>query len=472
MKEKLKKIAENIYELPKEGKMLVPAIIFASEKLIEKIKLDKTLEQAKNMAMMPGVVEKVVVLPDAHQGYGACIGGVSAYDLKEGVISPGQCGYDINCGVRILTTNISKKDFLKKREEILKEIQKNIPSGVGEKSDLKLSDEDLNKVLNNGVKWAVEKGYATKEDMENTEDNGFLEGDASKVSQRAKARGRSQLGTLGAGNHFLEVLEIESIFDDKTAKVFGLDKENVVIMVHTGSRGLGHQVASDYIMSMEKEYGWKNLPDRELICAPINSKLGKDYLSAMYAAANFAFANRQIITYQIRKSFEKFFPKGKISLIYDIAHNIIKFEEHLVNGKKQKVCIHRKGATRSFGPGNKEIPKKYQKVGQPIFIPGSMGTFSHILVGTNESEKISFSSTAHGAGRLLSRHYAIQNIKSEQVHKELKAKDIMIRGGSRNGLVEEAPEAYKDVDEVVRVSHDLKIGNKVARLKPLAVMIG
>lgn len=468
----IKKISENVWEIEKTGKMNVPAIVFASDKLMEKIKLDNTIEQAKNVACLPGIIEKSITLPDMHSGYGFPIGGVAIFDLEKGIVSPGGVGYDINCGVRILTTNISKKDFLKKRELILKELQKNIPSGVGVKSDLKLSDADLDEVLNKGVKWAVEKRYATKEDMENTENLGSLEGDASKVSQKAKSRGRSQLGTLGAGNHFLEVLEVESTFDDKTAKVFGLDKENVVIMIHTGSRGLGHQVASDYIMLMEKEYGWKNLPDRELICAPINSKLGKDYFGAMYAAANFAFTNRQLITYQARKSFEKFFPKAKISLIYDIAHNIAKFESHIVDGKMQKVCIHRKGATRSFGPGNKELPKKYQKTGQPIFIPGSMGTFSYVLVGTNESEKISFSSTAHGAGRLHSRHYMIENIDSEKVHKELKEKDIMVRGGSRKGFVEEAPEAYKDVDEVVRVSHDLGIGNKVARLKPLAVMIG
>jgi len=470
-KEKLKKIAENIYELPKEGKMLVPVRLYVSDKLLEAVE-ENAINQSVSVSQLPGIVERSIALADMHSGYGFPIGGVAIFDLEKGIVSPGGVGYDINCGVRILTTNISKKEFLKKRELILKEFRDNIPSGVGVKSNLKLSDSDLDEVLNTGVNWAVKNGYATKEDMENTEDSGSLKGDASKVSQKAKSRGRSQLGTLGAGNHFLEVLEVDTVFDEKTAKVFGLNKENMVIMIHTGSRGLGHQVASDYIMAMEKEYGWKNLPDRELICAPIFSKLGKDYFSAMCAASNFAFVNRQIITFQVRKSFEKFFPKVKIPLIYDVAHNIVKFEYHLVNGKMQKVCIHRKGATRSFGPGNKELSKKYQKTGQPIFIPGSMGTFSYILVGTNDSEKISFSSTAHGAGRLLSRHSAVQNINSEKVHKKLKEKDIMVCGGTRKGFVEEAPEAYKDVDEVVQVSHDLKIGNKVARLKPLAVMIG
>lgn len=468
----IKKIADNTWEIEKERKMNVPAVVFASDKLFEKIKLDKTLQQAENVASLPGILEKEVTLPDAHQGYGFPIGGVAVFDKEKGIVSPGGVGYDINCGVRILTTNISKKEFLKKREQILMEIKKNTPSGLGVKSNLNLSDQDLNEVLNTGIKWALKKNYATPEDIENTENHGSLEGNAKKVSQKAKSRGRAQLGTLGSGNHFLEILEVESIFNQKVAEAFSLNKNNVVVMIHTGSRGLGHQVASDYIHLMEKEYGWKNLPDRELIHAPINSKLGKDYFGAMYAAANFAFTNRQIITYQIRKSFSKLFPEAKLSLLYDIAHNIAKFESHIINGKKQKTCIHRKGATRSFGPGNKEIPKKYQKTGQPIFIPGSMGTFSYILVGTNESEKISFSSTAHGAGRLLSRHKAIETLKSEEIDKELKSKNIMIRGGSRKGMLEEAPEAYKNVDEVVQVSHDLKIGLKVARLKPLAVLIG
>lgn len=470
---KIEKISEYIWEIQKTGKMNVPVRIFASEEILEKIKNDKTLDQAINMATMQGVVKNIIVLPDAHQGYGACIGGVAAYDLKEGVISPGEIGYDLNCGVRLLASNISKEEFMKKRKEVLNQLSRDVPSGVGRDSQLKLSDEELNDVLNKGVNWAVEKGYATKNDIENIEDNGCIEGaDASKVSPRAKARGRSQLGTLGSGNHFLEIQEVESIFDEKTAKAFGLKKGQIVIMLHCGSRGLGHQTASDYIMKMEKEYGWEHLPDRELICAPIDSSLGKDYTAAMRAAANFAFVNRQLITYQIRKSFDKFFEKAELKIVYDICHNIAKFEEHSVNGKKCELCVHRKGATRSFGPGRKEIPLKYRKIGQPIFIPGSMGTFSYVLIGTKKAEELSFASTAHGAGRVLSRSYAIKNLKVEDLKKEMEEKDVMLKAGSMRGALEEAPAAYKDVNEVARVSDALGIGQLVARLKPLAVVKG
>ncbi len=469
----IKKIAENIWEIEKEGRMNVPALVFASDSLMEKIKLDKTLEQAKNVACLPGIIEKSLTMPDAHQGYGFPIGGVAAFDIKKGVVSPGGVGYDILCGVRLLTTNVKKSDFLSKREQVLNELYKNVPSGVGEGGEFKLSDKDINEVLKKGSSWALEKSYATQDDIEKTEDNGCIkEADPTKVSQKAKARGRNQLGTLGAGNHFLEVQEIDTIHDEKIAEVFGINKENVVVLIHTGSRGLGHQTASDYIQKMEKEYGWKHLPDRELIAAPIESELGKDYIGAMSAAANFAFCNRQLITYQIRKSFQKYFPKAEIKVVYDIAHNIAKFEELEINGKKQILCIHRKGATRSFGPGRKEIPEVYRKIGSPIFIPGSMGTYSYVLIGTKKAEEVSFASTAHGAGRVLSRTYAKKNISPEHLKQELKSKDIAIKAGSIKGMLEEAPEAYKDVNEVVRVSHELGIGNLVARLKPLAVVKG
>ena len=470
---KIKKISENVWEIEKEGKMNVPAIIFASDSLMGKIKLDKTLEQAKNVAELPGIIKQVVVMPDAHQGYGLPIGGVIAFHAEKGIISPGAVGYDILCGVRLLTTNIKKSDFLKKRDQVLKELYKNIPSGVGEESELKLSDKQIDEVLQKGSHWALENGYANAEDIENTEDNGCIQGaDPKKVSQKAKGRGRKQLGTLGAGNHFLEVQEIDTIHDEKIAEIFNLNKENVTVMIHTGSRGLGHQTASDYIQKMEKEYGHSHLPDRELAYAPLESELGKDYRAAMAAAANFAFTNRQLITHQIRKSLKKFFMKSKIDVVYDIAHNIAKFEEFTIDGKKQTLCVHRKGATRSFGPGRKEIPEKYRKIGCPIFIPGSMGTYSYVLVGTKKAEEISFASTAHGAGRLLSRTYAKNNITPEHLQQELKEHNVAIKAGSIKGLLEEAPEAYKDVNEVVRVSHELGIGNLVARLKPLAVMKG
>ncbi|MBU0906596.1 MAG: RtcB family protein, partial [Nanoarchaeota archaeon] len=439
----------------------------------EKISQDKTLEQVKNVACLPGIVEKSIALPDSHQGYGFCVGGVAAFDIKKGIISPGGIGYDINCGVRLLRTNLTKLDFLKKRTHILKELNDNIPSGVGRGSKLKLSDSELDEVLLKGSQWCLEKSYATEKDIAHTENSGMIENsNPKKVSQKAKARGRSQLGTIGAGNHFIEVQFVESIKDEKTANAFHLKKDQIVILIHTGSRGLGHQTCSDYIQKMEKLYGFEDLPDRELACAPIGSDLGKDYLSAMAAAANFAFANRQIITQKIRESFKPYFPNARIEVVYDVAHNIAKFEEFIIDGKKQTLCVHRKGATRSFGPKRKELPEDYCEVGQPVFIPGSMGTSSYVLVGTEKAREVSFASTAHGAGRVWSRTKAKQNLTAQQVRNQLKQNNIEIKAGSEKGLVEEAPEAYKDVDEVVRVSDELGIGKIVARLKPLAVIKG
>jgi tRNA-splicing ligase RtcB len=469
----LKKKSDYVWEIEKEGKMLVSGKIFASDKLIKDVE-ETCIKQVANVAQLPGIVGNSLAMPDVHSGYGFSIGGVAGFDIKKGIISPGGVGYDINCGVRLLATNLTKKEFMPKRKEILYSIARSVPSGVGRGSEIKLNKNDLDKVLDEGVQgWALDKGYATKEDIEHIEDMGKIEGaDSGKVSQKAKSRGIGQIGTLGAGNHFLEVQEVETVYDKKISEVYGLKKGQIVVLIHTGSRGLGHQTASDYIQKMEKEYGWSNLPDRQLICAPIESPLGKDYRAAMAAAANFAFTNRQLITYQIRKQFEHYLPKCKIKIVYDIAHNIAKFEEHEVDGKKVTLCVHRKGATRSFGPGRKEIPKEYQKVGCPIFIPGSMGTFSYVLAGTKEAEKISMASTAHGAGRVMSRSKAMHNLSKEKVMKELKEHDIEIEAGSTKGIVEEAPEAYKDVNEVVRVSDELGIGKMVARLKPLGVVKG
>lgn len=459
MKEQLKKISKDTYLLPKTGKMNVPGKIFASENLFEAIE-EGCIKQVANVAQLPGIVGYSISMPDIHSGYGFPIGGVAAFDLDNGVISPGGVGYDINCGVRLLLTNIKKVDFMFKRNAVISEIYKLVPSGVGEGTKEKLDMGELDIVLNDGMQWALKKGYATKDDVKSIEDNGKIEGaDASKVSQKAKSRGKDQLGTLGSGNHFLEIQEVEKIFDEKTAKLLGLQEDNIAIMIHTGSRGLGHQVASDYIAKMEKEYGWKNLPDRELICAPINSKLGEEYRAAMAAAANFAFVNRQLITLQVRKAFEKYFPKANLKLLYDVAHNIAKFEEFNIDGKKQTLCVHRKGATRS-------------KPGIPIILPGSMGTFSYVLMGTKAAEELSFASTAHGAGRLLSRSYATSHLSESKLKDELKSKDIILKAGSMKGALEEAPEAYKDIDEVARVSDELGIGKIVARLKPLAVMKG
>lgn len=464
----IRKIKENIWEIPKTGKMNVPGVAFASEKLMENIKKDKTLEQVKNVACLPGIIDKSIALPDAHQGYGMCIGGVAAFNPETGIISPGGVGYDINCSVRLLRTNLTKKD-IKNIREIAHSLFRTIPSGVGRGSKLKLNDEELNQVLEKGAKWCLEKNYATPHDIQHIEDKGCLpNANPKNVSPRARARGRDQLGTLGAGNHFLELQQVEEIFDEKTAKVFGLEKGQITIMIHCGSRGLGHQVASDYIKEMEKTYGVSKLPDRELVNAPIKSDLGKKYLSAMAAAANFAFANKQLITHWIRQDLKHYFPNLKAEVVYDICHNISKFEEH--DGKE--VLVMRKGATRSFGPGRKELPSAYKTTGQPVLIPGSMGTFSYVLVGTKKAEELTFGSTAHGAGRVLSRTAAKKQFSPEKLKQQLEAKGIIIEAGSMKGIVDEAPGAYKDVDEVVKVSHELGIGNLVAKLKPLAVIKG
>jgi len=468
----LKKISDYEWEIPKEGKMLVPGKIFASEKLLEDIKQDKTLEQVKNVAMLPGIIKASIAMPDAHQGYGFPIGGVAAFDLDKGVISPGGVGYDINCSVRLLKTNLKLADVEKKKKEIINKLFNDVPSGVGIKGRIKLSKEELDEVLEKGARWAVEKGYGKKEDYEFTEEEGCISGaDAKAVSQRAKARGLPQLGSLGAGNHFLEMDVIEEVYDEDIAKQWGLEKGNITIMIHCGSRGLGHQVCSDYINEMEEKYGYPP-QDRELVNAPIQSELGKKYFSAMAAAANFAFANKQMITHWVRKTMEEIFPKFKAEVLYDVCHNIAKFETHKIDGKEKEVLVMRKGATRSFGPGKKELPKLYQKTGQPILLPGSMGTGSYILVGTEKAEEISFASTAHGAGRVESRTAANRELKADKIQKEMQAKGIELKSGSLKGIVEEAPEVYKDIDEVARVSHEAGIGNLIVRLTPIAVMKG
>jgi tRNA-splicing ligase RtcB len=472
MKEKIKKISEYIYEIPKNGSMKVSGKIIASEDLFSNVE-EQCLVQISNVAKLPGIVGSSFAMPDVHVGYGACVGGVAAFDAKNGIVSPGVIGYDINCGVRLLISNIEDKQFISKRNKVLKEIYESVPSGVGKKSNFKLDNKEINNVLTKGVDWAIEKGYGTKQDKELCENEGvILDSDASKVSQKAKGRGMNQLGTLGAGNHFLEIQKVEEIYDKEAAAVMGIKKiGQIAVMIHSGSRGVGHQIASDYLKKMEEEYGIENLPDRELAYAPINSNLGKQYLSAMGCAANFGFANRQLIMNQIKNVFDKNFSGSKINLVYDLAHNIAKFEDHEIDGKKMKVLVHRKGATRSFGPGNREIPSKYKKIGCPIFIPGSMGTSSYVLTGTNKAEKLTLGSTAHGAGRILSRSEASRRITPKMLSKELSDAGVILQSGTK-GAVDEAPEAYKDVDEVVRVSNDLGIGKMVARLKPLGVVKG
>jgi len=469
----VKKISEVEWEIPKTGKMLVPGKIFASAKLMEKIKQDKSLEQVQNVAMLPGILKASIVMPDAHQGYGFPIGGVAAFDIDKGVISPGGVGYDINCSVRLLRTNLKLENIQGKKKEIVHSLFRTIPSGVGRGGKLKLGKDELNQVLKHGTQWAVKKGYGVKEDYECTEEQGCLKNaNPDDLSERAKSRGMGQVGSLGAGNHFLELQIVDEIFNERVAKIFGLEKGMITIMIHCGSRGLGHQVASDYIREMENKYGIRELPDRELVNAPIKSELGKKYLSAMACAANFAFANKQIITHWIRQDLNHYFPSIKIDVVYDVCHNIAKFEKHIIDSKEKQVLVMRKGATRSFGPGRKEIPEVYRKIGQPVLIPGSMGTASYVLVGTKKAEEVSFGSTAHGAGRVESRTSARKRLKGENIKKQLEKKGIYIEAGSWRGLSEEAPSAYKDVDEVVRVSHEAGIGNLVAKLRPVGVVKG
>ncbi|MGB9836648.1 MAG: RtcB family protein [Candidatus Saccharicenans sp.] len=469
------RVSEFIWEIPKSGEMKVPARIYASEKLIELARRDQTLQQAKNVACLPGIQRMSYVMPDAHQGYGFPIGGVAAFDLDDGIISPGGVGYDINCGVRLLRTDFRESDITAKRKELLAEIFKEVPAGVGKGGITKLSRNVLKEILVKGAEWAVEQGYGTAEDLDRTEEHGRMKDAAWEfISERAMERGIPQLGTLGAGNHFLEIQKVDEIYDPEVARVFGIEeKGQVLVMIHCGSRGLGHQIATDYIELMEQKFGYKHLPDRELINAPFKSDLGQRYYKSMCAAVNYAFANRQMIAHWVRDVFAKVMGSSRgMRQIYDVCHNVAKVEKHTVNGKEKLLCVHRKGATRSFGPGRPEIPEVYRKVGQPVLIPGSMGTASYILVGTHEAEEMSFSSTAHGAGRVMSRNEALRRFRGEQIRDELAKKGVELKATSWKGVAEEASAAYKDVDEVVRVSHETKLGRLVARVVPIGVMKG
>jgi tRNA-splicing ligase RtcB len=471
----MQKINDYIWEIPKSGQMKVPAVIYASSKLLESIKRDQTLQQLRNVACLPGIQKTAYVMPDAHQGYGFPIGGVAAFDLDQGIISPGGVGYDINCGVRLLKTEYLEKDVQEKRKQLLTEIFKEVPAGVGKGGITKLSRNVLLEICTKGAEWAVESGYGTREDLQRTEEYGRMkDADPSRLSSRALERGLPQLGTLGAGNHFLEIQKVAEIFDKDVAKAFGVHTlGQILVMIHCGSRGLGHQVASDYIQLMENKLGTRGLPDRELINAPVRSPLGQEYYKSMSAAVNFAFANRQMIAHWVREVFEKIMGSSKgIDQVYDVCHNVAKIEKHKIDGDLKEVCLHRKGATRSFGPGRMEIPEIYRNVGQPVIIPGSMGTASYILVGTKEAEELSFASTAHGAGRLMSRHEALRRFRGEKIRDELASKGIELQSTNWKGVAEEASEAYKDVDEVVEVSHKLGIGRLVAKVVPIGVMKG
>jgi len=477
----LKRISPYEWEIPKSFRndMRVPVRIFATQKLLEQVMDDKSLEQAVNSTTLPGLVGAVVVMPDMHQGYGFPIGGVAATEYPHGVISPGGIGYDINCGVRLLASSIELGAAEPYIDTLATLLNKYCPSGVGTEGVVRVNIPELDKVLREGSRWALKNGYGTETDLARTEEGGCLEGaNPDKVSQRAKQRGRDQIGSLGAGNHFVEVDVIEQIFDPAIAEVMGLKEGCLAVQIHCGSRGLGHQVCTDYVQELQnavRRYGIQ-LPDRELVCAPMDTPEGQAYLGAMRAAANFAFCNRQLLAHSARRAFEETFAdkmKGwELVQVYDIAHNIGKIETHEIDGKRVKVCVHRKGATRAFGPGAPGLPPEYQKTGQPVLVPGSMGTASWVLVGTKTSMERSWGSTCHGAGRVMSRSKAKREIRGDQLRMQLEQSGIKVHAGSMSGLAEEAPQAYKDVDAVVETVAAAGIARKVARLRPMAVIKG
>mgnify|MGYP001056365845 CR=1 FL=1 len=482
-KQDLRRLSEYLWEVPATFRddMRVPARLYASERLLEDILEvdDQSLEQLVNTATLPGLVGYALAMPDIHQGYGFPIGGVVASRTSDGIISPGGVGFDINCGVRVLASNVAFEEIEPHLRDLVEALYHNCPSGVGRGGHLKLSRGQFEQLLQEGAEWALKQGYAEPEDLERTEEYGRLRAaDPSKVSKRAIDRGIEQVGTLGAGNHFIEVDRIDEIYDEEAAAAMGLVKGNIAVQIHCGSRGFGHQVCSDYVDHFQgviHRYGIK-LPDRQLICAPFNSPEGQAYFAAMCAAANYAFANRQVLAYHIRRTFEQVLA-GKVRdwhlrQVYDIAHNMAKVEKHEVDGKRVEVVVHRKGATRAFGPGFEGLPEEYRSIGQPVLVPGSMGTASWILVGTPASMAQTFGSTCHGAGRVMSRSQAKKQIRGEALRQKLEQGGIAVRAGSMAGLAEEAPQAYKDVDEVVRTVSGAGIARKVARLVPVGVIKG
>jgi len=486
------KIDDNIYEIPSStlmariaGKietfqMKVPVHIYANDYILEKIKGDRTLDQISNVACLPGIKKHAIALSDAHQGYGFCIGGVAGTDADTGMVSPGGVGYDINCGVRLLRTNLAISDITKVLPNLLNSIFRNIPSGLGSKGKLNINYSDLDSVLNDGVNWALDKGYAIEEDLVHCEENGFLkDADANLVSQKAKQRGLNQLGSLGSGNHFLEIQKVDKIYNEDIATKLGItEKDQITVMIHTGSRAMGHQICTDSLRNIEramKNYNIK-VPDRELACVPADTPEAQNYLSQMACAANFGFSNRQLITHWIRESFQNIFKRDldtlDMNLIYGVCHNILKIEEHEVEGKKMKLNVHRKGATRAFPPEHSDIPQDYKSIGQPVLIPGTMGSASYLCVGRPKAMDLSFGSTAHGSGRVMSRSRATKKYWGKQIKEDLSKKGILVKAASMKIIAEEAPGAYKDIDQVVQVSHNLGIVEKVVRLVPLGVVKG
>jgi tRNA-splicing ligase RtcB (3'-phosphate/5'-hydroxy nucleic acid ligase) len=478
----VKQIAPNIWEVPQNFQpgMKVPARIYADQDLLAKMRTDRTIQQCVNVAHLEGIYNYSITMPDGHEGYGFPIGGVAATDYDEGLISPGGVGYDINCGVRLIRTNLYEDEVRPHLQTLVDTIFNFIPSGLGSRGQIKLSPMELDKAVTDGLEWAIDKGYAWPEDPKTIEEEGCMEAaDPSKVSNNAKSRGAPQLGSLGSGNHFIEIERAGQIFDERVAARLGIHKEGqILILIHTGSRGYGHQTCSDYLKVMERAIGKYNvkLPDRELAACPSKSPEAEDYIAAMSAACNFAWVNRQMITHWARQAFEKVFKRTADSLdmkiVYDVCHNVAKVESHKVDGQATKVIVHRKGATRSFPPGHPDVPAEYRDIGQPVLIPGSMGTSSWVLIGTPRAMELSFGTTAHGAGRFMSRSAAKRKWRGAELKRSLEERGIVIRAASMEVVAEEAPDAYKDVDRVAEVSHNLGIGNKVARMTPIGVAKG
>ncbi len=476
----LTKVREYVWEIEQEGAMRVPARIFASEELLEEISDDKTLQQLKNTTHLPGIQKYAICMPDGHQGYGFPVGGVAGIDAEDGCISPGAIGYDINCGVRFVKTNLEYEDVKGKEEELVNALYEAVPCGLGAGGVVETTVDTLNDILELGPQWAVENGYGVEHDLLTTEDEGQRpEADPSKVSEKAKNRGKNQVGSLGSGNHFLEVQRVTDVFDQEVAAAYGLEEDQVGVLIHCGSRGLGHQICTEYLRKIEQRHQGllQQLPDRELAAAPAGSQLAEDYYGAMCAAINFAWTNRQLIMHQVRMVFEDVFGEDWETLgmahLYDVAHNIGKREVHEVDGEDRPLYVHRKGATRSFPAGREEVPREYRDVGQPVIIPGSMGAGSYILSGGEQSMEISFGSTAHGAGRLMSRTQAKQEFWGGDVQRDLREQQqIYVKAESGATVAEEAPGVYKDVDEVVRVSSELGIGSPVVRVFPICNIKG
>ncbi|MHB1001035.1 MAG: RtcB family protein [Armatimonadota bacterium] len=478
----LEKIDDNRWLIPRSYKscMNTDGIIYASEKLMSHIREDQAPEQVANVACLPGIVGKSMAMPDIHWGYGFPIGGVAAMSYEDGVVSPGGVGYDINCGVRMLRTDLDREDVEPKIDEIVRALFIDVPSGVGSEGRIRLDENELRNVMIKGGRWAVSQGYGWEEDIDVTEEHGQLQmADPSAVSEKAIKRGQPQIGTLGSGNHFLEIQVVDEIYDEDRAAAYGIDHAGqITVMIHSGSRGFGYQVCDDFLIIMQaamKKYGIE-VPDRQLACAPVTSPEGQQYMAAMACAANYAWSNRQAMAHWTREAFSRVFGMGPHKLgmrqIYDVAHNIAKIEEHEVDGKNMKLVVHRKGATRAFGPGHPDVPEIYRSVGQPVIVPGDMGRYSYLLAGTEKAMTETFGSTCHGAGRVMSRKAAMKASKGSDIQTELAAKGITVMSAGRGTLAEEAPDAYKDVSVVVKTVHDLGIALKVARLKPLGVIKG